>query len=183
MDGGYGQYPRVRNWMADHALPYVVAMSAALPLTQSSVAPGTIAVTRADDLPSRLADHDWQRRSCGEGSNSGRYYEENNEQGKDLIGIDQHQARTWTRVAPHHHRVHVRPGVHRRATHAAVAAVRNLLAQTVLHACHDPAPHLAVDRLAPQTQGPRPDQPLPPPRRPLTRNPKKWVKRPEVIQV
>jgi SRSO17 transposase len=164
MDGGYGQYPQVRNWMAARSLPYVVATSAALPLTQSSVAPGTVAITRADDLLSRLAEGDWQRRSCGEGSKGGRYYdwalialggnlqvtdetpadgfahtmlirrsiadpadityflahaphptpattlirvagtrwkiEENNEQGKDLIGIDQHQVRTWT--AWHH---------------------------------------------------------------------------------
>lgn len=160
MDGGYGQYPQVRNWMAARSLPYVVAISTALPLTQTSVAPGTIPVTRADDLPARLPAGDWQRRSCGEGSKGGRYYdwamitlggnlhvsdetpadgfghtlllrrsiadpadityflaharnptpattliriagtrwkiEENNEQGKDLIGIDQHQVRTWT---------------------------------------------------------------------------------------
>ncbi len=164
MDGGYGQYPQVRNWMAERSLPYVVATSAALPLTQTSGAPGTVPITRADDLLSRLADHDWQRRSCGEGSKGGRYYdwaviglggnlhvsdetpadgfahtllirrsiadptdityflaharhptpagtlirvagtrwkiEENNEQGKDLIGIDQYQVRTWT--AWHH---------------------------------------------------------------------------------
>jgi len=75
MDGGYGQYPQVRNWMAAQGLPYVVATSAALPLTQSSVAPGTVPISRADDLPSRLADHDWQRRSCGEGSKGGRYYD------------------------------------------------------------------------------------------------------------
>jgi SRSO17 transposase len=164
MDGGYGQYPQVRNWCAARSLPYVVATCAALPLTQISVVPGTVAITRADDLPSRLADGDWQRRSCGEGSKGGRYYdwalialganlrvadetpadgfghtlllrrsisdptdityflaharhptrattliqvagtrwkiEENNEQGKDLIGLDQHQVRTWT--AWHH---------------------------------------------------------------------------------
>ncbi len=164
MDGGYGQYPQVRNWLAARSLPYAVATSAALPLTQTGVAPGTIAISRADDLLSRLADSDWQRRSCGEGSKGGRYYdwamigldgnlrvsdetpadgfghtllirrsigdptdityflaharnptpattlirvagtrwkiEENNEQGKDLIGLDQHQVRTWT--AWHH---------------------------------------------------------------------------------
>ena len=164
MDGGYGQYPQVRNWCAARSLPYVVATCSALPLTQISVAPGTFAITRADDLLSRLADTDWQRRSCGEGSKGGRYYdwalislggnlrvtdetpadgfahtlllrrsisdptdityflaharhptpattlirvagtrwkiEENNEQGKDLIGLDQHQVRTWT--AWHH---------------------------------------------------------------------------------
>jgi SRSO17 transposase len=150
--------------MAGQGLAYVVATSAALPLTQISVAPGTAAITRADDLPARLAGGDWQRRSCGEGSKGGRYYdwaliglggnlsvsderaadgfvhtlllrrsiadpadityflaharhptpagtlirvagtrwkiEENNEQGKDLIGLDQHQVRTWT--AWHH---------------------------------------------------------------------------------
>jgi hypothetical protein len=134
-------------------------------LTQTSLTPGrTIPITRADDLLSRLADGDWQRRSCGEGSKGQRFYdwalvrfgsnlhvsdetpadgfahtllirrsitdpgdvtyflaharhrspaatrirvagtrwkiEENNEQGKDLIGIDQHQVRTWT--AWHH---------------------------------------------------------------------------------
>ncbi len=164
MDGGYGQYPQVRNWMAGHGLQYVVATSAALPLRQIGVAAGAVAITRADDLPSRLAEGDWQRRSCGEGSKGGRYYdwamialggnlrvtdetpadgfahtllirrsiadptdityflaharhptpattliriagtrwkiEENNEQGKDLIGLDQHQVRTWT--AWHH---------------------------------------------------------------------------------
>lgn len=164
MDGGYGQYPQVRNWCAARSLPYVVAVCAALPLTQISAAPGTVPITRADDLLARIADSDWQRRSCGEGSKGGRYYdwaliglggnlhvtdetpadgfghtllvrrsisdptdityflaharhstpattlirvagtrwkiEENNEQGKDLIGLDQHQVRTWT--AWHH---------------------------------------------------------------------------------
>jgi SRSO17 transposase len=75
MDGGYGQYPQVRNWCAARSLPYVVATCSALPLTQISVAPGTFAITRADDLLSRLADTDWQRRSCGEGSKGGRYYD------------------------------------------------------------------------------------------------------------
>ena len=160
MDGGYGQYPQVRNWLAAHSLQYVVAASAALPLRQISVLPGAVAITRADGLLSRLADGDWQRRSCGEGSKGQRFYdwalvrlggnlhvsdetpadgfahtlllrrsiadpdevtyflahapdpspaatliriagtrwkiEENNEQGKDLIGIDQYQVRTWT---------------------------------------------------------------------------------------
>jgi SRSO17 transposase len=164
MDGGYGQYPQVRNWMAARSLQYVVATSAALPLTQVSVIPGTIAITRADDLLPRVAEGEWQRRSCGEGSKGQRFYdwalvgfggnlhvsdetpadgyahtllirrsitdpddvtyflahapnptpattlirvagtrwkiEENNEQGKDLIGIDQTQVRTWT--AWHH---------------------------------------------------------------------------------
>jgi SRSO17 transposase len=164
MDGGYGQYPQVRNWMAGHGLSYVVAVSAALPLTQVSPATGTDPITRADQLLTRIADSDWQRRSCGEGSKGARFYdwamirlggnlhvsdetpadgfahtllvrrsvsdpddityflahaaeptspatlimiagtrwkiEENNEQGKDLIGLDQHQVRTWT--AWHH---------------------------------------------------------------------------------
>lgn len=164
MDGGYGQYPQVRTWLATHSLQYVVATSAALPLRQISVLPGAAAITRADDLLSRLADSDWQRRSCGQGSKGQRFYdwslvrlggnlrvsdetpadgfahtlllrrsitdpdevtyflahapdpspaatliriagtrwkiEENNEQGKDLIGIDQYQVRTWT--AWHH---------------------------------------------------------------------------------
>ena len=164
MDGGYGQYPKVRNWMAERSLPYVVATCSALPLTQTSVAPGTTAITRADDLLPRIAEGEWQRRSYGEGSKGQRFYdwaliglggnlhvsdeipadgfahtllirrsisdpdevtyflahaadptpattliriagtrwkiEENNEQGKDLIGIDQTQVRTWT--AWHH---------------------------------------------------------------------------------
>jgi SRSO17 transposase len=164
MDGGYGQYPKVRNWMAERSLPYVVATCSALPLTQISVPPGATAITRADDLLSRITDGEWQRRSCGEGSKGQRFYdwaliglggnlhvsderpadgfahtllirrsiadpdevtyflaharqptpaavliriagtrwkiEENNEQGKDLIGIDQTQVRTWT--AWHH---------------------------------------------------------------------------------
>jgi SRSO17 transposase len=75
MDGGYGQYPQVRNWMAGQSLSYVVATCSALPLTQIGVAAGTVAITRADDLPARLADGDWQRRSCGEGSKGGRYYD------------------------------------------------------------------------------------------------------------
>lgn len=164
MDGGYGQHPRVRNWMAEHGLSYVVATSSALPLRQIGVAPGAVAITRADQVLSRIADHEWQRRSCGAGSKGERFYdwatlrlggnlvagdetpadgfahtllirrsitdpdevtyflahapdptpatvliqvagtrwkiEENNEQGKDLIGIDQAQVRTWT--AWHH---------------------------------------------------------------------------------
>jgi SRSO17 transposase len=164
MDGGYGQHPLVRNWMAGRSLPYVVAVSAALPVTQISPATGTDPITRADQLLDRIAGSDWQRRSCGEGSKGERYYdwamiglggnlhvsdetpadgfthtllvrrsisdpadityflaharmptppatlirvagtrwkiEENNEQGKDLIGLDQHQVRTWT--AWHH---------------------------------------------------------------------------------
>lgn len=75
MDGGYGQYPQVRNWMAGNSLQYVVATSAALPLTQIAVAAGAVAITRADNLLSRLAAGDWQRRSCGEGSKGGRYYD------------------------------------------------------------------------------------------------------------
>ena len=75
MDGGYGQYPQVRNWLAAHSLPYVVATSAALPLTQVSFLPGTTLITRADQLPSRLADGDWQRRSCGAGSQGQRFYD------------------------------------------------------------------------------------------------------------
>ncbi|ASW56840.1 hypothetical protein CIK06_25800 [Plantactinospora sp. KBS50] len=164
MDGGYGQYPQVRNWLATGRLPYVVATSAALPMTQISVLPGATAITRADDLLSRLSDGDWQRRSCGADSTGQRFYDwalvqlggnlrvsdetptdgyahtlllrrsitdpdevtnflahapdpspadtlirvagtrwkigENNEQGKDLIGIAQHQVRTWN--AWHH---------------------------------------------------------------------------------
>ncbi|GGN48265.1 SRSO17 transposase [Actinoplanes campanulatus] len=164
MDGGYGQYPQVRNWMAERGLPYVVAVSAALPLAQISVPVGTDPVTRADQVLSRIPAGDWERRSCGQGGKGERFYdwamirlggnlqaadetpapgfthtllvrrsiadpgdvtfflahapdptppatlitisgtrwkiEENNEQGKDLIGLDQHQVRTWT--AWHH---------------------------------------------------------------------------------
>ena len=75
MDGGYGQYPQVRNWLAAHSLPYVVASSAALPLAQISVLPGATAITRADGLLSRLVDGGWQRRSCGEGSKGQRFYD------------------------------------------------------------------------------------------------------------
>lgn len=39
MDGGYGQYPKVRNWMAERGLPYVAATRSALPLRQISVPP------------------------------------------------------------------------------------------------------------------------------------------------
>ncbi|MCA2217473.1 hypothetical protein [Jidongwangia harbinensis] len=45
----------------------MVATSAALPLAQIRVLPGAAAITRADGLSSRLADGDWQRRSCGKG--------------------------------------------------------------------------------------------------------------------
>jgi SRSO17 transposase len=164
MDGGYGQYPQVRNWMAERGLPYVVAVSTALPLRQVSPAAGTDPITRADQLLSRIPAGDWERRSCGQGSKGERHYdwamfrlggnlqvndetpaggfthtlllrrsvsdptdvtfflahapdptppatlitisgtrwkiEENNEQGKDLLGLDQHQVRTWT--AWHH---------------------------------------------------------------------------------
>lgn len=164
MDGGYGQYPQVRNWMAARGLPYVVAVSTALPLRQVSPASGTDPITRADQLLSRIPATGWERRSCGHGSKGERHYdwamfrlggnlqvndetpaagfthtlllrrsvsdpadvtfflahapdptppatlitisgtrwkiEENNEQGKDLIGLDQHQVRTWT--AWHH---------------------------------------------------------------------------------
>src|SRR5947207_2388731 len=75
MDGGYGQYPQVRNWCAERSLPYVVAVSAALPLTQISTAAGTAPITRADQLLTRIADSDWQRRSCGAGSKGERYYD------------------------------------------------------------------------------------------------------------
>jgi hypothetical protein len=56
MDDGYGQYPQVRNWLAAHRMPYVVATSAVLPLTQTSVPPGAVPITRAVQLLSRLAE-------------------------------------------------------------------------------------------------------------------------------
>ncbi len=61
--------------MAGQALPYVVATSAALPLTQTSVAPGPWRSPAPIDVLSRLTEGDWQRRWCGEGSKGGRYYD------------------------------------------------------------------------------------------------------------
>jgi hypothetical protein len=160
--------------------------------------------------------------------------EENNEQGKDLIGLDQHQVRTWTAwhhtitacmfahafLAVQHADLHTdtdtsaetdtetsaevpvdNPGPQSGEstppanttgpdwlsrdllTHTTVADVRNLLAQTVLHARHDRRHILcwAAWRLKHKVRA-RISHYL---RRgnPLPENLRKWVKRPEVIQV
>jgi hypothetical protein len=223
MDGGYGQYPQVRNWMTGHALPYVVATSAALLLIQTSVAPGTTAITRADDLPARLADSDWQRRSGCEGSKGDRYYD------WALIGLGGN-LHVSDETPVDHHRVHVRPSIHRRATRlparhryqrrhrrhrgrrpghrlgkiisapparpagpdwlsadlltrATVADVRNLLAQTVLHAATNHATSCGGPSGASNTRSARESATISAAATPYPETLRKWVKRSEVIQV
>lgn len=149
MDGGYGQYPQVRNWLAAHRLQYVVATSAALPLSQISVLPGAAAITRADGLLSRLADRDWQRRSCGEGKQQ------------------PHDSPCGPRLAEPGP---ARPQQRRRRPQPTRADRPGRPPR--------PTPQPALDRLAPQTQDPRPDQPLPTPRRPATHSPTKMGKPP-----
>ncbi|KXK60405.1 hypothetical protein AWW66_19165 [Micromonospora rosaria] len=70
-DVEYGQHPRVRNWCAKNALSYVVAVSAALPLAQGGVAPGTVPVTCAGQVPTWITGGDWQRRTRVRGGGGG----------------------------------------------------------------------------------------------------------------
>ncbi|MEV0732904.1 IS701 family transposase [Polymorphospora sp. NPDC050346] len=195
MADGYGQHPRVRNWCAQRSLPYVVAVSAALPLTQISVAPGNVPVTRVDQLLTRIADSAWQPRTRVRGGEDDRSYDwalirfdgnlrvgdeipadgfthtllvrrsvgdpgevtyflaharhrasapvlrriaetpqrikEGDGRGKGLIGIDQHQVRTWTAW---HHTVTACMFAHafRAALHAEAATVLDITADAEL---------------------------------------------------
>jgi SRSO17 transposase len=150
-DSGYGRDPALRAFCHGAEVPYVMAVPVDLPLIGSRGQ-----ATRADKAASRLTGADFERRSAGQGTKGGRYYdwaaitvrvkdqppadgyahlllvrrsisdptdfehflchappgttipqliaiagmrwkiEENNEHGKDLVGLDQYQVRKWT---------------------------------------------------------------------------------------
>ena len=78
--------------------------------------------------------------------------EECNEQGKDLIGLDQHQVRTWT--AFHHH--------------VAVCMFAHAFAATRKAALHAAEQHAAAAQGAHRGNDPATTRPPPPPRQPST---------------
>jgi SRSO17 transposase len=73
MDGGYGQYPQIRNWCASRALSYIAAVCSTLPLVQ--ISPTRTAITCAKDLLATLGAGDFERRSCGQGAKGQRFYD------------------------------------------------------------------------------------------------------------
>src|SRR5512139_422188 len=72
-DGGYGQYPQIRNWCAAEHLPYIAAVCSTLPLLQTS--PTRTPISCAKDLLPTLDEADFERRSCGEGAKGQRFYD------------------------------------------------------------------------------------------------------------
>ncbi|HET6704321.1 IS701 family transposase [Amycolatopsis sp.] len=150
-DSGYGRDPALRAYCHDQRLAYVMAIPVDLPLVGSRGQ-----ATRADKAASLLKPEVFERRSCGDGTKGGRFYdwaavavtvkdqppaggmthtllirrstsdpgdvelflchapastpvpkliavagmrwkiEENNEHGKDLLGLNEYQVRKWT---------------------------------------------------------------------------------------
>ncbi|WP_425413152.1 IS701 family transposase [Micromonospora matsumotoense] len=62
LDDGYAQHPRVRDWCVQHALPYIAAVPATLPLIKVG-ATRQAAATGPDQILGHIADSYWHRRT------------------------------------------------------------------------------------------------------------------------
>jgi hypothetical protein len=68
-DEVYGGNPKLRKWLEEHGLPYVMAAKC------SEVIPTAAGGKRADALAALVPDGGWQRLSCADGSKGPRLYD------------------------------------------------------------------------------------------------------------
>jgi hypothetical protein len=61
--------PRLRAWLEEHGIPYVMAVSC------SEMIPTVAGKTRADELAALVPAGGWQRLSCADGSKGPRFYD------------------------------------------------------------------------------------------------------------
>jgi SRSO17 transposase len=69
-DEAYGDNGKLREWLDEHRVSYVVAVSC-----DHLVPAGAGKTMRADHLAARVPDRGWQRLSCGPGSKGERLYD------------------------------------------------------------------------------------------------------------
>jgi SRSO17 transposase len=68
-DEAYGGNPKLRAWLEEQAIPYVMAVSC------DAVIPTAAGKKRADELAALVPDQGWQRLSCADGSKGPRLYD------------------------------------------------------------------------------------------------------------
>jgi SRSO17 transposase len=68
-DEAYGANPRLRGWLEEHGIPYVMAVSC------GEMIPTAAGKKRADALAALVPDGGWQRLSCADGSKGPRLYD------------------------------------------------------------------------------------------------------------
>jgi SRSO17 transposase len=68
-DEVYGGNPKLRTWLEEHGLPYVMAVKC------SEMIPAAAGEKRADALAALVPEDGWQRLSCADGSKGPRLYD------------------------------------------------------------------------------------------------------------
>jgi SRSO17 transposase len=68
-DEAYGGNPKLRTWLEEQGIPYVMAVSC------DAVIPTAAGKKRADELAALVPDQGWQRLSCADGSKGPRLYD------------------------------------------------------------------------------------------------------------
>jgi SRSO17 transposase len=68
-DEAYGSNPKLREWLEEQGIPYVMAVSC------DAVIPAAAGKKRADELAALVPDRGWQRLSCADGSKGPRLYD------------------------------------------------------------------------------------------------------------
>jgi len=68
-DEAYGGNPKLRKWLEEQGIPYVMAVSC------DAVIPTAAGKKRADELAALVPDQGWQRLSCADGSKGPRLYD------------------------------------------------------------------------------------------------------------